>query len=142
MPGQLVWCHSYRRDVLKGRHSENDSYRMAIYTREARLDAETEHYSSAHEVVGEGYKRGGLELTGFNAQIRGAGPAKVVTLDFDNPTIDPSSITGQQILIYNDSLPSRDAVAVGDLGTDITSVNGPWSPGFPAPGFSTSMLQW
>lgn len=141
MAGALQWCHSYRRDVLKGFHHDTDTYKMAVYSAAAAIDADTTAYDPTDEVSGAGYAAGGVALTGFDVQIRGAGP-KVVTLDFDNPTMDPVSITGAKILIYNDTLPGKDAVAYGDLGGDITSVNGPWTPGFPAPGALTSMLQW
>lgn len=139
MAGQLSFCHTYRRDVLKGIHKDSDTYKMAVFDSAAALSAATTHYDPANEVAGAGYPAGGVVLTGFVATIRGG---NIATLDFDNPSIDPSSIAGRYILIYNDSLVGKDAVAVGDLGADITSVNGPWSPGFPAPGAGTSMLQW
>lgn len=141
MPGQLTFVNSWRRDVIKGVHHDTDTYKMAIFTSAAALDEDTAAYAPANEVVGTGYVAGGVALTGFNVAIRGATP-KVVTLDFDNPTLDPVSIVGRKVLIYNDTLPGKDAVAVGDLGADISSTNGPWTPGFPAPGATTSMLQW
>jgi hypothetical protein len=130
---------SYRRDLFRGKHKDTDTYKMAVYDSSAAMTpSSTLAYDPANEVVGAGYVAGGVPLTGFIAQLFGA----IATLDFDNPVIDPCSITGRYILIYNDTLPGKDAVLIGDMGADITSVNGPWSPGFPAPGGATSLIQW
>lgn len=128
----------YRRDVLRGKHLDTDTYKMAVYDADARLDAKTLAYTTDHEVKGEGYPAGGVKLTGFIAQLFGG----IATLDWDNPVIDPATITGRQIMIYNDSLPGKDAVYIGDLKRDISSTNGPWTPGFPPPGATTSLIQW
>lgn len=139
MASQAGICDTYRRDALRGKHLDTDSYKMAVYDSAASMDpSSTSAYTPANEVVGAGYVAGGVVLTGFIAQLFGA----IATLDWDNPVIDPCSISGRYILIYNDTLPGKDAVLIGDLGQDITSVNGPWTPGFPAPGGATSLIQW
>lgn len=139
MPSVAGICDNYRRDVLRGKFLDTDTYKMAVYDAAAAMDpSSTVAYTPANEVAGAGYVAGGVALTGFIAQLFGA----IATLDWDNPIIDPCSITGRYILIYDDSLPGKDAVLIGDLGADITSVNGPWTPGFPAPGAATSLIQW
>lgn len=139
MPSTAGIVDTYRRDLFRGKHKDTDTYKMAVYTSAASLDpSSTIAYDPTNEVVGAGYVAGGVVLTGFIAQLFGA----IATLDWDNPVLDPVSITGRYILIYNDTLVGKDAVFIGDCGQDITSVNGPWSPGFPAPGGSTSLMQW
>jgi hypothetical protein len=142
MPVKAGLTDNYRRDVLRGKFRDTDRYRMAIYTEQADLHpSHTMQYTPRGEVEGEGYPRGGPVLTGFMADLYGP----IATLDFDNPTLDPSTISGRAILIYNDSLPGKDAVYIGDLGREITSVDGPWTPGFPPPekrGATTSLIQW
>lgn len=139
MPSTPGACDTYRRDLFRGKHLDTDTYKMAVYTSAANMDpSSTTQYTALNEAAGAGYPPGGVPLTGFLAQLFGA----IATLDWDNPVIDPCTLTGRYILIYNDSLPGKDAVYIGDLGGDISSVNGPWTPGFPVPGAATSLIQW
>lgn len=124
---------------MRGKHVETDVYKMAVYTAFASLHPDqTVAYTPANEAKGEGYPPGGIPLGKPLVQLYG----RAACLDFENPVIDPCSLEGRYILIYNDSLPGKDAVYIGDLGKTVRSTNGPWSPGFPPPGAKTSLIQW
>ena len=130
---------TFRRDVLRGKHQEGDQWMMAVYTAYAALHPSTTFaYTPANEAKGEGYPPGGVPIGPAIAGLYGP----VATLDWENPVIDPATLEGRYILIYNGSLPGKDAAYIGDLGKTVRSTNGPWTPGFPPPGGKTSLIQW
>jgi hypothetical protein len=90
--------------------------KMALYTADANLGAETLTYSTANEVVGTGYTAGGNVLTGVTVLTSGT----TAYLDFDDVVWNPAGFTARGALIYNTSL-SNLAVAVLDFGADKTT---------------------
>ena len=90
--------------------------KMALYTAEADLNADTLVYTTANEVVGTGYTAGGKTLTGVTVSKSGT----TAFLDFNDVTWDPASFTARGALIYNTNLGNL-AVAVLDFGADKTA---------------------
>ncbi len=90
--------------------------KMALYTAEADLNADTLVYTTTNEVVGTGYTAGGQTLTNVTIQKSGT----TAFLDFDNVVWNPASFTARGALIYNTSLGNL-AVAVLDFGADKTA---------------------
>lgn len=90
--------------------------KMALYTANADLNADTLVYSTANEVVGTGYVAGGNTLTGVTVQQSGT----TAYLDFADTTWNPANFTARGALIYNTSLGNL-AVAVLDFGADKTA---------------------
>ena len=90
--------------------------KMALYTAEADLNADTLVYTTANEVVGTGYTAGGKTLTGVVVSKSGT----TAFLDFNDVTWDPASFTARGALIYNTNLGNL-AVAVLDFGADKTA---------------------
>jgi hypothetical protein len=90
--------------------------RMALYTAQADLNADTLVYSTANEVVGAGYTAGGKTLTGVTVLTSGT----TAYFDFDNVVWTPAAFTARGALIYNTSLGNL-AVAVLDFGADKTA---------------------
>jgi hypothetical protein len=91
--------------------------KMALYTANADLGADTLVYTTANEVVGTGYTAGGQVLTGVTVQASGT----TAYLDFDDVTWDPATFTTRGALIYNTDLGNL-AVAVLDFGSDKTAI--------------------
>jgi len=120
-------CNSYKREILSGLHQAGHTYKIALYTSEARLNKSTAHYTPLREARGEGYSQGGKVLTGFRTGLDG----DAAYLDFDDPIWPKSTITARGALIYNDSLPGKNAVAVLDFGKNYLSVNGPFEVTLP-----------
>lgn len=137
MPITSALCTSAKADFLNGVHTSADTYKIALYTDAATLDASTTAYSATNEVVGTGYTAGGATLSGFTVDSSGT----TAWLDF---TTDPSwptaTITARGALIYNSSKTNK-AVAVIDFGSDITSTNGTFSVQFPAPAAATALIR-
>lgn len=92
--------------------------KMALYTAEANINADTLIYTTTNEVVGTGYVAGGKVLTGVTVLKSGT----TAYLDFDNVTWDPAAFTARGALIYNTNLGNL-AVAVLDFGADKTATN-------------------
>lgn len=123
--------NSYKQDVLSGTQTSADTYKIALYTSLATLDASTTAYSSTNEVVGTNYTAGGATLAGFTTGLSGS----TAYLTFTNPSWATSTITARGCLIYNSSK-SNKSVAAYDFGGDVTSTAGTFTVNFPAAGAS------
>jgi hypothetical protein len=57
-------CTSFKVDLLDGEHDFGaDTFKIALYTSSATLDATTTAYSATNETSGTGYTAGGNTLT-------------------------------------------------------------------------------
>jgi hypothetical protein len=114
-----TWTTSFKRQLLLGEHDlDTDVLKIALYTSDAVLGADTTVYVTAGESSGAGYTAGGNTLTNVTV-LSGDGIAYV---DFDNPTWAGASFTARGALIYNSSK-SNKAMFVLDFGTNQTAVN-------------------
>ena len=130
-------CNSFKREILSGTHTSAHTYKIALFTSSASLDATTETYSSSNEVAnGNGYTTGGATLSGFAV----SGSGSVARLDFTDPSWSNATITARGCLIYNSSV-SNKAVAVYDFGADKTSTAGTFAVDLPAAGDATSLIR-
>ena len=131
-------CTSYKMQVLSGIHLAADTYKIALYTSAATLDASTTAYSGTNEVAnGNGYTTGGATLSGFATSSSGT----TAWLDW---TVDPSwaaaTFTARGCLIYN-STQANKAVAVYDFGADKTATNGTFTVVLPVADASTGLIR-
>ena len=130
-------CNSYKQEILQGTHSSADTYKIALYTSAAALDATTTAYSATNEVVGTGYSAGGATLSGFAV----SGSGSTAWLDFTtDPTWATATITARGALIYNSSKANK-AVCVLDFGSDVSSTAATFTVTFPAPAASTALVR-
>jgi len=107
---------SFKNDILVGAQDlSTDTLKLALYTGDVNLNADTTVYSSTNEVVGTGYSAGGVTLTGITIQTSGS----TVYINFNNAVWNPASFTTRAALIYNSSK-SNKSVAVLDFGSDKT----------------------
>jgi hypothetical protein len=90
--------------------------KMALYTAQADLNADTLVYTTTNEVVGAGYTAGGNTLTGVTVQKSGT----TAFLSFNNVVWTSANFTARGALIYNTNLGNL-AVAVLDFGADKTT---------------------
>lgn len=124
-------CKSYKQEILEGVHAAGDTYKIALYTSSASLDADTTAYASTNEVSGSGYTAGGATLSNFQSGLSGS----TSYITFDDPEWDPATITARGCLIYNSSKTNK-AVAVFDFGGNVSSTNGKFKVDMPAAGAS------
>jgi hypothetical protein len=109
---------SFKKELYEGVHDlTTDVLKIALYTASANLNETTTAYSTANEVVGDGYSEGGVGITGVVVSSDGF----TAYVDFDNVVFD-AAVTARCALIYNSSKDDR-SIAVLDFGSDKTSAN-------------------
>ena len=133
------------------RSTGGNSFKLALYTSSATIDANTTAYTASNEVTGTNYTAGGGALTngGVTASntnaSAGTGYTTFSTLTFSNATI-----TARGALIYN-TTPSANgtanttltnaAVCALDFGSDKTSTAGDFSIIFPTAANTTAIIR-
>lgn len=138
---------SFKVDILNGVHAfgtsvvrastSADTFKIALYTSSATLDASTTAYSVTNEVSGTGYVSGG------NTLVISQVPTSTGTtafLDFADTTWAAATITANGALIYN-STQSNKAVAVLAFGGDKTSTAGDFTIQFPTADASSAIIR-
>lgn len=132
-------CTSFKEELLEGIHdftTGGDTFKIALYTSSASLDASTTTYSTTNEVSGTGYTAGGNTLSNVNPTTSGT----TAFVDFADTTFSDATITAAGALIYN-STDSDRAVAVLDFGGDKTSTNGDFTIQFPTANASDAIIR-
>lgn len=136
-------CTSFKVELLKGVHnftpSTGDTFRIALYTSSASLDATTTAYTTSNEVSGTGYTAGGATMTVTATFPKSDSTTAIV--DFSDVTFSSSTITARGALIYNDSASGDPAVAVLNFGTDKSSTNGDFTIQFPTGDASNAIIR-
>ena len=138
-------CTSFKQELLEGKHDFNASsghtFKIALFTSSASLDATTTDYSSSNEVVGSGYTAGGNTLTNIDPTTSGT----TAFTDFADTTWSTATITANGALIYNTTTDggsgTTNAVAVLAFGGDKTSTNGDFTIQFPAADASNAIIR-
>ena len=111
-------CTSFKQQLLLAVHDfSTDTFKIALYTANANLGADTTVYTATGEITGTGYTAGGKILTGTTVSTSGT----TAYVDFANAVWNPAAFTCRGALIYNASK-SNKAVAVLDFGADKTAV--------------------
>ena len=134
-------CTSFKQALLDGEmdFSSNtaQSYKIALYTSSASLDAATAAYTTSNEVSGTGYTAGGNTLSISTAPTTSGTTA---FLSFGTTTWSTATITARGALIYQvgGSTPS---VAVLDFGGDKTSTAGDFQITFPTANSSSAIIR-
>ena len=132
-------CTSFKKELLEGIHdfrSGGDTFKLALFTSSASLDATTTTFSTTNEVSGTGYTSGGNTLTNVNPASSGT----TAFTDFADTTFSSATITAAGALIYN-STEADKAVAVLDFGGDKTSTNGDFTIQFPTADASNAIIR-
>ena len=134
-------CTSFKQEILQGVHdftaSTGDSFKLALYTSSATLDASTTAYSVTNEASGSGYSAGGGALTNVTPTTSGT----TAFTDFDDLTFSAATITARGALIYNDTAAGDPAVVVLDFGSDKTSTSGDFTIVFPTADSSNAIIR-
>jgi hypothetical protein len=131
-------CSSFKEELLKGVHDfENDTFKIALYTSSATLDASTTAYTTSNEVTGSGYTAGGQDLDSPTVTLSGT----TAFVDFADETWTTASITARGALIYNSTAAGNPAVAVFDFGADKTSTAGNFVVQFPTADASNAVVR-
>ena len=128
--------HAFGTTVTRG-STAADTFKIALYTSSANLDASTTTYSTTNEVAtGGGYTAGGNTLTTIAPTSSGT----TAFLDFNDTTWSTSTITANGALIYNSTQSNR-AVAVLAFGSDKSSSGGNFTIQFPTEDASNAIIR-
>ena len=134
-------CTSFKVELLKGVHNFStggDSFKLALYTATATLNASTTAYATTNEIGNTGsYTAGGGTLTNVTPTATGT----TAITDFADLSFTTATITARGALIYNDTATGDPTCAVLDFGSDKTSTSGTFTVQFPTPGATTAILR-
>jgi len=151
MSVQQYMCSSFKQELLEAYHNFGtgpiraattaDTFKIALYTSAASLDATTTVYTPTNEVVGTGYTAGGIALTISTPPSIGNSTATSGTafISFNNASWPASSFSAVGALIYNSSQGNR-AVCVLNFGSTITSSGNTFTVQFPTSAYNTAIV--
>ena len=139
-------CTSFKLQLLTATHAFTttqiraattaDTFKIALYTSSATLDASTTVYSATNETTGTNYTAGGNTLT--SAATSSSGTTAFV--DFADSSWTTASFTARGALIYN-STQSNKSVVVLDFGSDKTASAGTFTIVFPTADASNAIIR-
>ena len=138
-------CTSFKDQILEGVHdfssSGGDTFKIALYSSAATLDATTTAYTSSNEVANSGtYSAGGGTLTNVTPTTSGT----TAFTDFDDISFTSATINARGALIYNTTPThtyTNPSVAVLDFGGDKISTSGTFTIQFPAADASNAIIR-
>ena len=138
-------CTSFKDQILEGVHdfrsSGGDTFKLALYSSAATLDATTTAYTSSNEVANSGtYSAGGGTLVNISPTTSGT----TAFTDFDDLSFTSATITARGALIYNTTPThtfTNPSGAVFDFGGDKTSSAGTFTIQFPAATASDAIIR-
>jgi hypothetical protein len=137
---------SFKVELPQGIHNfgptSPDTFKIALYTAAATLDATTTVYGTSGEVIGTGYTAGGNTLTISVTPVAANNLAGMPTSywSFANTTWSGATFTARGALIYNSTNGNR-SVAVLDFGSDKTVSNTTFQIVFPTPDANSAIVR-
>jgi hypothetical protein len=130
-------CNTLKTGLMNGTFNfTSGSFKIALYTNAATLDAYTTAYTTTGEVVASGYTAGGVALT--IAQTPTVGNSGTTAYISFNNAAWTSSLTARGALIYKAG--ANGAVCVLDFGADKTS-NTTFTVQFPNPSNTSAIIR-
>jgi len=141
-------CSSFKKELLQGYHdfdangSGGDTFKIALYTSSASLDATTTDYSATNEVAnGNGYTTAGNTLVNTGVGLT----STTAFTDFSDTSWTSASFTANGCLIYNTQANggsgTTEAVCVVAFGGDKTVSSGTFTIQFPTNDASSAILR-
>ena len=131
-------CTIFKKNLLSGLENfatgTTQVYKIALYTANANLNADTLVYTTSDEVVGTGYTAGGEVLTPIPPDSSGS----TAYVSFNNVSWLSSNFLCRGALIYNNT--TNAAVAVLDFGSDKTA-SGTFTITFPTATATTAVIR-
>lgn len=160
MPITQAMCTSFKAQLMLAVHDFRptgdtgaDTFKLALYSSTASLDANTTTYTSSNEVssAGTNYTAGGGSLTNLGATaVNTNTETGTGFVDFGDLTFSNATITARGALIYN-TTPSANSnantaltnasVCVLDFGSDKTATAGDFTIIFPTATNTTAIIR-
>ncbi len=155
MPITQSMCTSFKAELMLAVHdfreTGGDTFKLALYTSSASIDANTTAYTTSNEVTGTNYTAGGGTLARLGVVTSNNNASTGVGFtDFSDLTFANATITARGALIYNNT-PSANsnanttltnaAVCALDFGSDKTSTDGDFTIVFPTATNTTAIIR-
>lgn len=148
-------CTSFKVELLNGVHAFGtsvtrgttaaDTFKIALYTNSASLDASTTAYTASNEInntAGTAYAPGGQALSSTTpSSYPPTSSGTTAYLGFNNVTWSTASFTAYGALIYNDTQAGDPAVAVLDFGGAKTASAGDFTIQFPTYNSTSAIIR-
>lgn len=146
---------SFKAELMLAVHdfrvTGGDTFKLALYTSAATIDANTTSYTATNEATGTNYTAGGSALGNLGVVTANtSASAGTGFTDFSDLTFTNVTITARGALIYN-TTPSANsnanttltnaAVAVLDFGADKSATAGDFTIVFPAASNITAIIR-
>ena len=131
---------SFKKQLLDGVHDLDTggaTFKLALYTSTATINAATTSYTTGNEVAASGqYAAKGGVLAGQATSL----VATTAFVDFADRSWTGVTLTARGALLYN-STAGRKAVCALDFGADKTATSGTFTVQFPNPTSTTAILR-
>jgi hypothetical protein len=137
---------SFKVELLQAVHNfgptSPNTFKVALYTASADINASTTIYSTTNEVTGTGYTAGGNTLVISTSPTSGNDSSNIPTayISFTNTSWTTATFTARAALIYNVTQGNK-SVAVLDFGTDKTVSNDTFQIIFPTPDANSAIVR-
>jgi hypothetical protein len=126
-------CNSFKNGLLEGAFNfDSGTFRIALYTNNATLNADTTAYTTVGEVVASGYTAGGEILTPTQSISNGVAFVSFATVSWSG------AFTARGALIYKAG--DNGAICVLDFGSDKTSTT-TFTVTFPAASSTDALIR-
>jgi hypothetical protein len=130
-------CTSFKKELFEAVHDfTSDTFKIALYSSSASLDAATTAYSASNEISGTGYSAGGVTLSVVAPSADGT----TGLVDFGNPSWSNATFSTSGALIYNSSK-SNKAVAVYSFGSSQSVSSANFNITMPAAAAGTAIVR-
>jgi len=114
-------CNAFKTGLMNGTYNfTSGTFKIALYTNAATLDATTTAYTATGEASGGNYSAGGQVLTIAQSPTVGSSGGTTAYISFNNAAWT-GAITARGALIYLYNGTTNPAVCVLDFGNDKTS---------------------
>tara|TARA_B100000214_G_scaffold361137_1_gene324236 strand:- start:460 stop:897 length:438 start_codon:yes stop_codon:yes gene_type:complete len=136
-------CTSFKKELLEGKHnflnSGGNTFKLALYTSSASLDASTTQYTTSNEVTSSGtnYTAKGGTLTRVDPSTSGT----TALTDFSDLTFSNVTLTARGALIFNEDTTGDTSVCVLDFGADKSASSGDFTVVFPTADSSNAIIR-
>jgi hypothetical protein len=134
----LDGIHNFGTGVIRA-STAADTFKIALYTANATLNATTTAYSATDEITGTGYTAGGNTLT-ISQVPTSTSTETVAWLNFADTSWVNATFSTNGALIYN-STQGNKAVAVLNFGSTKTTTNQTFTVTFPASSSSAALIR-
>lgn len=131
---------AFKQQIMMGVHGANSNpaktYKMALFTASASLDANTVDYTTSNEVSDANYTAGGATCANYTTSLDGT----TAVLTFNNVTWANSTFTARGCMIYSNNA-NNNVVGVWDFGNNVTGGGGNFTVNMPVANNTTGLVR-